>query len=583
MAAKTFYLKDTAVSGHGSLSESDPGASTTGTGWVVAKVASGNFSKMVFATERLSSTFGGTSTLATPAAPASADSWRSENTINGTFANANWVLTFPVRAVSSSSNQRGRVKVRLWRSTNADGSGATELTAATQTGTTLGGISTSADNTSVVTWAPGATKTLTDEYLFIQCEWEITTASGNVNGDIDFRAGTAATMVTANFTPASATLTPSLFDDSADTFHTPKIIRTANPPLYDDTADTFYTPVVEIESDAWQILPPLYNNQPGAYSPTGFNPAAYYVEADAFYSATISQGAAGTTLSPSLYADDDTFYTHAVAPGAVTLAPSLYADADTFYDPNAVRVVSPALYSDADTFYAPTATAGAVTLSPSLYDDGDAFHSATVSRGAITLEPSLYADADVFYSPNVVRHLSPALYADDDTFYSANASRILSPALFADGDTFYTPVVTAGAVTLTPSLYTDGDTFYTAVVAQGARTLSPSLYADDDTFYSGTVLRGAVALSPSLYADADTFYAPTVIGAGGLAPDLYTDGDTFYTHAVAAGTVTLFPDLYADGDTFYDHDVISDQSVGSHFLPAAIKRVRQTMVWRRAA
>ena len=33
MAVKTFFLKDVAVNGFGSLSETDPGASTTGTGW----------------------------------------------------------------------------------------------------------------------------------------------------------------------------------------------------------------------------------------------------------------------------------------------------------------------------------------------------------------------------------------------------------------------------------------------------------------------------------------------------------------------------------------------------------------------
>src|SRR6185503_10124033 len=115
MATKTFYLKDVAVSGFGSLSETDPGASTTNTGWVVAKVASGNFAALLYGTERASSSFSTTDYLVTTHPnPGSGDSWRSENTYNGTFANANWTFTFAVRAISNAGTQRGRVKFRLW-------------------------------------------------------------------------------------------------------------------------------------------------------------------------------------------------------------------------------------------------------------------------------------------------------------------------------------------------------------------------------------------------------------------------------------------------------------------------------------
>lgn len=202
MASKTFFLKDVAVSGFGSLSETNPGASTTGTGWTVGKIASGNFSALLYGTERATGTFSTTDYLVTTHPnPGSGDSWRSENTMNGVFANANWVFTFPVRAVTAANAQRGRIKVRVWKSVNADGSSPTELTAATQTGTTITAISTSADNNSVVTWSPGGTVTLTAEYLFIQCEWEITTAGTTNTADILIRAGTSSTMVTSNFTP----------------------------------------------------------------------------------------------------------------------------------------------------------------------------------------------------------------------------------------------------------------------------------------------------------------------------------------------------------------------------------------------
>jgi len=148
VAAKTFYVKATAVNGFGSLSETDPGASTTSTGWTPAKVAAARFSAMLYATTRASGTFTTTDYLVTTHPnPGSGDSWRSENTITGTFANTNWVFAAKFRS-STSNLQAGRVKVRVWKSVNADGSSGTELTSATQTGTTTGTIATGADSVS---------------------------------------------------------------------------------------------------------------------------------------------------------------------------------------------------------------------------------------------------------------------------------------------------------------------------------------------------------------------------------------------------------------------------------------------------
>jgi hypothetical protein len=202
VATKTFFVKATAVNGFGSLSETDPGASTTGTGWTPAKTASARFAPMLYGSTTASGAFTTTDYLVTTHPnPQSGDCWRSENPIVGTFANASWTFTAKFRAGTSNA-QVGRVKVRLWRSVNANGSSATELTSATQTGSTTGVIATGADATSTVTWSPGATVTLTNEYLFVQCEWEITTAGGSNNSDVLWRAS-ASTLVTADFTPTS--------------------------------------------------------------------------------------------------------------------------------------------------------------------------------------------------------------------------------------------------------------------------------------------------------------------------------------------------------------------------------------------
>jgi hypothetical protein len=92
--------------------------------------------------------------------------------------------------------------MRVYRSVNADGSGATELTSATQVGTTSATLSTSADVTSVVTWSPGVTITLNNEYLFFVVAWEITTQGGSNTADVQIRTGQSAAgsrLVTPDF------------------------------------------------------------------------------------------------------------------------------------------------------------------------------------------------------------------------------------------------------------------------------------------------------------------------------------------------------------------------------------------------
>jgi hypothetical protein len=51
MTVKTFFLKDVAVSGFGSLSEVDPGASTMVSGLVVGKIAAAANFKLQYGTE----------------------------------------------------------------------------------------------------------------------------------------------------------------------------------------------------------------------------------------------------------------------------------------------------------------------------------------------------------------------------------------------------------------------------------------------------------------------------------------------------------------------------------------------------
>jgi hypothetical protein len=101
------------------------------------------------------------------------DSFRSDNPLNGTFAAGNWNFTFGMR--TGAATNAGRIRCNMWASVNADGSSARKLNAATLVGTTVTMNSITATFNSTITWnAPQII--LNNEYVFLQPEWNSTTA-----------------------------------------------------------------------------------------------------------------------------------------------------------------------------------------------------------------------------------------------------------------------------------------------------------------------------------------------------------------------------------------------------------------------
>lgn len=131
--------------------------------------------------------------------------------------------------------------------------------------------------------------------------------------------------------------------------------------------------------------------------------------------AALPEAVDGQVLQPTLFVDADTFFSATVSPGAVTLSPALYSDPDTFFGPTIVQVVLPSLFADADTFFSPQIN---LTVLPALFTDADVFYSPTVAPGNVTLSPSFFIDGDTFYSPILTITISPTLFVDADTFYS---------------------------------------------------------------------------------------------------------------------------------------------------------------------
>lgn len=180
-AGTTLYFLDSAASGSNfgqlQVGGSAPSTATTATGWTVDTVGATNYALMAYASERASTVFSGTAQPAGNPDNTLGDCFRSTNTMTGDFATGVWTITVPVIAVTAASGQDGRVRVRLWKSSNADGSSATEITSGAVTGTTVTDLTTGAEQTSVATTSSITGFSLANEYLFLQVAWEITGAA----------------------------------------------------------------------------------------------------------------------------------------------------------------------------------------------------------------------------------------------------------------------------------------------------------------------------------------------------------------------------------------------------------------------
>lgn len=263
MAAKTFYIKDAAAAGssHGSLQDGGvaPGTATTGTGWIVGKTAATNYSLLVYNSERLASTFGAT---ALPnAAPTTTDCFRSENTITGSFSAAAWTWRTNVVAVTTGGSQDGRMRCRFWKSANADGSSAVEITASTSVASaSLTNVSTTPNTswTSTNSFTPGAPVVFDNEYLFWQPAWQIDGAGGGNGCDILIRTNSAdSVLTTSDFTPSftgtiGQALAPLAFtSDATETFSGSGSVAMAPLAISSDATETFSS------SDTSVALSPL--------------------------------------------------------------------------------------------------------------------------------------------------------------------------------------------------------------------------------------------------------------------------------------------------------------------------------------
>lgn len=206
MAWGTWYATNSLLTTHQEMSETSPGADATSspaTGWTVALTAATVRSLFDANTLRTWTTDAGQPD-GTPVTTAGAgDCLRTTIPYSGIVGAGTWTFNF-ANVAALSTGGGGRIYCWLLKGPNADGSGATNITTAAQTGSTLT-LNTTAQQTSTLTTASIGSFVLAGEYIFCQMAWEITTVAAMNTQSITMRVGTTATRLTtaATFTPLS--------------------------------------------------------------------------------------------------------------------------------------------------------------------------------------------------------------------------------------------------------------------------------------------------------------------------------------------------------------------------------------------
>lgn len=204
MPALTWYLTNNSVSVGSDLSLTDPGTEafrSPVTGWVVS-TGTTLHSEYFNDVERAASTFVGTTVPDGSLDTTNGDFWVSPTTLKGTFQSGNWNIHFACRANTAGTTHDGRMRCRLFRGPNQNGTSATEITAAQQNGGLVTDLTATTTQVSTATFNPGVFS-VSNEYIFVQLAWERTGSSGKSSGDVNVRIGnsngTGSRVITSNF------------------------------------------------------------------------------------------------------------------------------------------------------------------------------------------------------------------------------------------------------------------------------------------------------------------------------------------------------------------------------------------------
>ena len=208
-----FYFTDAVPPGailHRSLQDGGvaPPGTILNTGWVANAKGIGQSCLMVGGTKVARIDVGWSSTLqpAGPPSPSFGDCWRSERAYKGTFDAGDWNFVFGIRSATAAYTGRLKLAVRIWRSADPTGANATELTTGRVVSVaTTAALSTTANAQVNIDWLSAPSKTLVNEYLFVNTGIQITSPGGNTSQDVVFFIGMGTGLVTPDFIAPSRT------------------------------------------------------------------------------------------------------------------------------------------------------------------------------------------------------------------------------------------------------------------------------------------------------------------------------------------------------------------------------------------
>lgn len=213
MATKTLYVTNVTAASPNFFSLLQDGGSVTGviTSYGFQPGTTGS-SATPFYRGRLGATAGNTSALASSYINGSSGPLKGTGTgaatagdsfiagpYSGTFTGASWNCAWIMRAATIGAT--GKLRMRVWASSNSDGTNARELTSgAVESGViTLNALLTNFDAT--ISWLPGAI-TLNNEYIFFQKEWQETVDGTSAASNVRYWVSSSI-VTTPNFTPSA--------------------------------------------------------------------------------------------------------------------------------------------------------------------------------------------------------------------------------------------------------------------------------------------------------------------------------------------------------------------------------------------
>ena len=207
MTTKTLTIRNALAGNFLEVSEGSAGAEiSTATKFSVGTTSANQFGYLIAQGDQ---TVFDTPGLPTADVPGSStgDSFRTLNTYTGTFAAGNWTIQPRFISNDPSGTGDGLIGMRVFRGTNADGSGATEITTGIVNGSAVTNLTSSASQNSTITWAAPAI-TLENEYLFFRAAWRISGAGRVSSVEHIVRGEGASNFLTTDFL-SSVTASPS--------------------------------------------------------------------------------------------------------------------------------------------------------------------------------------------------------------------------------------------------------------------------------------------------------------------------------------------------------------------------------------